>query len=66
MQDAETLDRGVRKNVVFLSAQQAAHYGGYAIAAKAHKLATILPPSMVEEFWQDLSGLPLFMEVGHA
>jgi hypothetical protein len=64
--DAEQITRGVRHTVVFLSFQQAEHYGGYAKAAESHQPALILPASMVEEFWQDLAHLPPFSEVGHA
>jgi hypothetical protein len=66
MRDGETIDRCVRKNVVLLSAHQAAHYGGYAPAATVFSPAIILPPSLVPDHWQDLEHLPFFLEVGHA
>lgn len=66
MMDAETLDRGVRKKIAFLSSHQAKHYGGWALATHALGPDVILPPAMLDSYWQDLSHLPYFQEVGHA
>lgn len=65
MADAEQIFHGARKQIVFLSAQQAEAYGGYARAGLVFG-ALVIPPAMIEDYWQDLAHLPPFIECGHA
>lgn len=61
--DAYDIDGQARKSVVFVSAIQAQHYGGYLNVAKSLKPDVIKSPIFMDEYWD---GFRQFHEVGHA
>lgn len=54
------------KTVAFLTADQAALYGGYAEAMRILKVDAIRPPIMICDHWNDFSEDSTVREVGHA